>query len=458
MGTDASGTRRKRGWEAKAAIWGVRHPGVVSAPAAVTYSGVELGWLTTGSITGGAAAGLVGWYRAHPATFDRFAAPRVRSAWRRWSAYLGPRWANAMRSCELTREHPRTGEERVPRIIRVRSHTPHVDTIHVKICPGQHARTFEQALPELAEALRAERVAVERVKPLVIALIVQRREPFTETITAPDMVDDPDAVDLSSLYVGDTEYGDDLRFAVTGGNHTFIAGATGAGKNSIPAGLLRGIAPAIRDGLVRLWICDPKQLEFSALEPIAHRYASDNQDCADLVDEYVQNMEQTQRWLSNTGNRKVSISRETPLDLLILDELGALLAYGDAGASRALRKSLALVGSQGRATGHTMLGLVQEPTKDTVPVRELFTVRVCLRVTSDSHVDMVLGDGARLRGALADEIPNDPATAGIGYVIRPRTRVPMRFRAAYVTDEQLQALVRFVDNGGQVSTAVQVVT
>src|SRR5699024_12055208 len=156
---------------------------------------------------------------------------------------------------------------------------------------------------------------------------------------------------LSSLYVGDTEYGDDLRFAVTGGNHTFIAGATGAGKNSIPAGLLRGIAPAIRDGLVRLWICDPKQLEFSALEPIAHRYASDNQDCADLVDEYVQNMEQTQRWLSNTGNRKVSISRETPLHLLILGELGALLAYGDAGAPRACRKSIALVGTQGQATG-----------------------------------------------------------------------------------------------------------
>src|SRR5699024_1599048 len=119
---------------------------------------------------------------------------------------------------------------------------------------------------------------------------------------------------------------------------------------------------------------------------------------------------------------------------------------------------LALVDSQGRATGHTMLGLVQEPTKDTVPVPEVFAERVCLRVTADSHVAMVLGDGARWRGALADEIPIDPAPAGMGYVIRPRTRVPMRFGAAYVTDEQLQALVRFVDNGGQVSTAVQVVT
>lgn len=457
MGKDTSGTRRQRGWETKALVWGARHPGVVSTPAAVAYSGIEWGWLSTGGVTGGAVAGLAGWYRAHPETFDRFAAPRVRSAWRRWGAYMGPRWANALRACELTREHPRTGQETIPRIIRVRSHTPHVDTIHVKICPGQHARTFEQKLPELAEALKAERVAVERVKPLVIALVIQRREPFTDTITAPDMVDDPDSVDVSSLYVGDNEYGEDLRLAVTGGNHTFIAGATGAGKNSIPAGLLRGIAPAIRDGLVRLWICDPKQLEFSALAPIAHRYAADNQDCAELVQEYVADMEQTQRSLSNTGDRKVTISRQTPLDLLILDELGALLAYGDAGASRDLRKSLALVGSQGRATGHTMLGLVQEPTKDTVPVRELFTVRVCLRVTSDSHVDMVLGDGARLRGALADEIPNDPDTAGIGYVIRPRTRVPMRFRAAYVTDTQLHALVDFVHTGQQPTSTLRAV-
>src|SRR5699024_6021171 len=190
MGKDtATSTRRRRGREVKALIWGARHPGVVAAPAAATYSGIELGWLSTGGIAGGAAAGLAGWYRAHPETFDRFAAPRVRSAWRRWGAYFGPRWSNALRACELTRTHPKTGEESIPRIIRVRSHTPHVDTIHVKICPGQHARSFEQKLPELAEALKAERVAVERIKPLVIALVIQRREPFTDTITTPDLVD-----------------------------------------------------------------------------------------------------------------------------------------------------------------------------------------------------------------------------------------------------------------------------
>ena len=56
----------------------------------------------------------------------------------------------------------------------------------------------------------------------------------------------------------------------------------------------------------------------------------------------------------------------------------------------------------------------------------------------------VLGEDARLRGALADEIPNIPDTAGIGYVIRPRTRTPMRVRAAYVDDREITELITFV--------------
>ena len=98
------------------------------------------------------------------------------------------------------------------------------------------------------------------------------------------------------------------------------------------------------------------------------------------------------------------MSAETPINLLIVDELGALLAYGD--YARENRRNLAVVGSQGRSSGHHMVGFVQEPTKDTVPVRDLFTVRVCLRLTAAGQVDGVLGEDARLRGALADEIPN----------------------------------------------------
>jgi S-DNA-T family DNA segregation ATPase FtsK/SpoIIIE len=108
-----------------------------------------------------------------------------------------------------------------------------------------------------------------------------------------------------------------------------------------------------------------------------------------------------------------------------------------------------VVGSQGRATGHSMIGLVQEPTKDTVPVRDLFTLRFCLRLTVAGQVDGVLGEGSRLRGALADEIPNIPETSGVGYMVQQRNRTPMRVRAAYTADHQITELVDFVRTGWQ---------
>jgi S-DNA-T family DNA segregation ATPase FtsK/SpoIIIE len=412
---------------------------------------MELGWTTTGGLLGGTAAGLCAWYRAHPDTFDRFAAPHLRSWWRRWGAYLGPRWRAATRACDLSVIHRKTGEEQFPRILKVRAHSPSVETLYVKIVRGQHARHYEAKLLELADALRVERLAVERVKPGVIGLVVERTEPFTEVIDAPEMPEDAEAVDLKDLYVGETEFGGELRIPVQG-QHVFVAGTTGSGKNSFPMSLLRGMAPLLRDGLVRLWICDPKQMEFAKLAPIAHRYATDNGDCLALVDEYVQDMQATQRALAGEGNRKVTVSRLTPLNLLILDEMGALLAYGDAGTARDLRKQLGLAASQGRATGHSMIGLVQEPTKDTVPVRDLFTLRVCLRLTAAGQVDGVLGEGARLRGALADEIANSEDTAGIGYVVRQRSRVPMRIRAAYVDDAEIDELVTFVRDGWRANT------
>ncbi|MEC3975937.1 FtsK/SpoIIIE domain-containing protein [Amycolatopsis sp. H20-H5] len=439
-------SNRSKGREVKAATWTVRHPGAALTPAALLTSGIELGWTTTGGILGGTAVGLCGWYRAHPDTFDYLAAPRMRAWRRRWTAYLGPRWNAALRACDLYTTHRKTGDEQFPRIIKVRAYSPTVDTLHLKLAPGQHAKQFEDKLVALADTIRVERIAVERVKPGVVGLVIERSEPFTETIEAPEMPYHAESVDLKDIYVGETEFGADWRLAVLG-QHTFIAGATGAGKNSIPMSLLRALAPMIRDGLVRLWLCDPKQMEFAKLAGIAHRYADTDEKCADLVTEYVDDVRRVQQEFAASGNRKIDVSQDTPLNLLVIDEIGALLAYGDGTIARQMRKDLAIVGSQGRATGHSMLAMVQEPTKDTVPIRELFTQRICLRVTAASHVDMVLGDGTRLKGAIADEIPNIGETAGIGFVIRQRTRVPLRVRAAYVTDTEIDELVVFVRSG-----------
>src|SRR5262249_10584370 len=130
--------------------------------------------------------------------------------------------------------------------------------------------------------------------------------------------------------------------------------------------------------------------------------------------------------------RSVPISLEHPWELLEFDEIAALTKYTDRKTRDAITERVALLTTQGRALGFTVRGYVQEPTKDTVPVRELFPRRICLRVSAKSHVSMVLGDQAYERGAWANRITEHEA--GVGYVLGEGIREPLRVRAGWVPD------------------------
>jgi len=54
---------------------------------------------------------------------------------------------------------------------------------------------------------------------------------------------------------------------------------------------------------------------------------------------------------------------------------------------------------------------------------------------------MVLGDGARDRGARCEEISSNPLIgAGVGFVRLEAAPDPVRVRAAFVSDEDIQAM------------------
>ncbi|GAA2216790.1 FtsK/SpoIIIE domain-containing protein [Micromonospora olivasterospora] len=435
--------KRVQGWEWRVAGWAARHPGFVAAPAAAAAGVVQFGPVTAGGVVAGAVAAGVGWYRGHPESWSRLAAPRLRAVRRRWlsRAYLGPWWSRVVEACNLVTVHRTTGVINVPRIIRVRSHSPSTETVYVRLLLGQTPKMWEEAADALAVALRAERVGVERVRPQVIALIVQRSEPFTESIIPPDILADSDAVDLSRVYLGETEHGTDW-YAPLVGQHWLIAGATGSGKNSVTWMALRACAPLIRDGLVRLHVVNPKGTELNALRPVSYRYAETDADIVDVIQGFWSTMQDRKQVLAEQGRRTFAMSRETPLDLLVVDELGAVTGYGDRSLTRGAQAALPLILSQARALGGSVIGALQEPTKDVIPQRDLFSLRVCLRATSAGHVDMVLGEDMRRRGALADEIPNVPESAGIGFVVKQRSRTPVRVRAAYCDDSDIAELVR----------------
>ncbi|SDD49396.1 FtsK/SpoIIIE domain-containing protein [Glycomyces harbinensis] len=445
MSENRTNSKRKTGREWRVAAWAMRHPVISSGMPALGYAAATAPEITAAAAGTGLAAAIA-WGRAHPDSFDHVVLPHLRNLRRRWlsTTYTGPAWRRNMREANLVREHPSTGELLVPRILRLRSYSAAVETVWVRMLKGQTLKHWMDASEVLAACFNAERVTVEKIAPRKLALVVQRREPFTYTIPAPDIPASVEEVDLSAVHFGFDEFGREWTEGVTD-KHILIAGATGSGKNSVLWAPLFTLAPMIAEGSVRLWLCDPKQVELNAAAPIAHRYASGEAACAEVVSEFLEDQQATQAKLKEQGLRKFTPSPETPLNILIIDEIGAILAYASDRVRMVNNKQgLALVGSQGRATGHVMWAAVQEPTKDTVPVRDLFTLRICLRVTAAVHPEMVLGEGARMRGALADEIPNVPETAGIGFKVAERTRTPVRVRAAYAADADLEALVKYV--------------
>lgn len=434
------GATRSTGTEIRALVWLLRHPAFALIPVLGIWAVALWGATAVASGLGGLLAGFLIWWRAHPPTYDRWIAPRIRTIWRRWTAYRGRRWRGVLTDCDLTRENRRTGQILCPRVLRVRAVTPSIDTLTVRIVRGQDPATFTEKMPALADALGAHGVAVTRARPGVLSMVVERRMPFPNVIDAAPIPATSDLVDLRALDVGDNERGEPFTIRARG-KHLLVVGASGAGKGSLLWNPLRAMGPMIRDGLVRVWTIDLKGgTETDRGAALFHRWATTFDDALELLGDFRDSMVERQAWMREHKVRTCEIGAETPVELLVIDELAMLTAYGDRSGVREALRLLAEILTQGRAADHTVMGYVQEPSKDVVDVRDLFTTRICLGVTAASHVDMALGDGARDRGALADQIPGDEAHAGIGFVIDSRSRLPVRFRAGYVTDDEIDEL------------------
>ncbi|ALE72996.1 cell division protein FtsK [Pseudonocardia sp. EC080625-04] len=432
---------RPQGREVQAAAWLARHPGFLAFPLILGGLALTLGPILTGVVLAALVLAVTAWGRVHPASFDRFAAPRLRATWRRWTTYRGSRWARLMADCGLTREHRHTGDQLVPRVLRVRSSSASIDTVYVRLVRGQDVAFWQERASVLWEALIAHRVAITRHRPGVVAIVIEWELPFTRTIPAPEIPETTDEVDLGAVEIGDNERGDPFTAPVVGG-HRLVAGASGAGKGSVLWSTLRGVGPCIRDGLVRVWMVDLKGgVETDQGAALFHRYATTMSDALALLGEYRDAMRDRLDDMRDQHVRAATPSAGTPVELLVIDEMAMLTAYGDRSAVRDSLRLLAEVMTQGRAALFSVHGYLQEPSKDVLDVRELFTQRICLGVSAASHVDMVLGEGARERGALADEIPGDARHAGIGFVIDKGSRLPIRFRAAFVTDDDITELV-----------------
>lgn len=424
-------------WLWRLARFLARHPLADLILAALAVAWRFTGWPGPVLVICVLLVGSVTWRLAWPGSWSRIIAAPTLGRWRRW--LYQRQWAAVMTIARLAGQY--RGRIVLPLLGPVTT-TGYTDRLYVRLVAGQSADDFAARAGNLAHGLGAIACRIRTAAPGTVIVELVRRDALAAVIPALPL---PAHVDLRAVPVGRREDGGAWVIRLRG-SHILLAGATGAGKASLLWGIVRGILPALADGTARILGADPKLMELAygrALFDRYGRYESDPAAIVGMLEHAVAEMQARAARLAG-HHRDHTPTAEHPFTIVIVDEVAFLTAYQpDKRLRERALAAIATLTTQGRAVGYCVVGALQDPRKDVLTIRNLFPDRIAMRLDEPEQVDMVLGDGARDRGAAADLISPDPVIgAGVAYVRLDADPDPVRVRAAWVSDQDITAMCR----------------
>lgn len=367
---------------------------------------------------------------------------------------------------ETTKPKPREDETDRQRKRREDAEQRHLRENHFRLdLPylGKDPAKVEKVEGALAKQLAlVDYKRLESGDPTLLSYIAHRKpttDPLVKQAKGVEWLDAHPAKDPKSLPIAVKEDGSTWTL---GTHHTLILGETGSGKGSPLQGIIRQLAPFVKQGIVRLHGIDPKATELKTFKEIPGLFETivyDAEPAGDLITSLKEEMDWRTRSLGideekMDAMRSVPASRAMPWNILIIDELWDLL--DDLGQKSAGYISFNSIGRKGRSPGFYLMAATQS-VEDRVMgnSRKAFINKLALRQESLTFNDFMLGDKAaergfdtRMIGASTPE--NGFAYAGIGYS-KKGAADPERIRFAYSADKDIIRLAqefRAWRNGG----------
>jgi S-DNA-T family DNA segregation ATPase FtsK/SpoIIIE len=387
---------------------------------------------------------LRGWAVTHRVSFDQVLQRPLLWGWRQ--LWMRRHWRRVAVMCGLGVSEPvplgrdsraeRRGDRLVvPGLLRVRVQGPRVRLL-VRLLCGQTFDDVEKAGERLRAAVGAGRVRVDPVGANQVLVTFTIGDLLATAFTA-RQPSGGSAVSLDRVWMGACEDGADWWLPV--GPHTLVAGCSGAGKGSVFWSFLFGLAPAVRAGLVRLHGVDLKGgMEILMGERLFTMRATTAAEAVLLLETLVVEMQaRTHRYAGHVRSHRATVAE--PLQVVMIDELAALTAYcPERDLQRRGELAINLLCSQGRAPGFVVFACLQDPRKEVIPARGLFTQMIGLRLKDLSETAMVLGEAAVTSGAHCHRISRH--TPGMGYVVPEDGGYPIRVRAGQASDHAIRSV------------------
>ncbi|GAB7068253.1 cell division protein FtsK [Mycobacterium hodleri] len=393
-------------------------------------------------VVGVTGAALIYWRLRSPEIYEeRVATPARLLRWRLW-AHIS--WQRLCKRCGLS------ASEQITRRDKEGRHVTSTRWFHPKLSGARVSRTslyltvrtrmgqtiddLERAVPAIRDAAGAHSARSVVISPGTLRIELVMREQLSTVGNATP----PTAVATTRVTLGRSESGSAWTLPVSG-RHTLTVGCSGAGKGSVFWGIAGGLGPAVAAGVVRLVGIDLKYgIEVAAGSALFTKVATTEADA-------VETLAALEKLMNKRGTRMAGRAREhtptvsAPLVVLLIDELAGMTAYmSDAALRKEAAASLSRILTKGRALGIVVAAFLQDPRKEVLPMRGLFTQTIALRLRSRDEVTMVLGDG------MADAAPAhriSPDRPGTGYVIAEDGQVT-KVRSDYWSDVQIRSTAK----------------
>ncbi len=332
-------------------------------------------------------------------------------------------------------------EAKVPHIHR----GPSITRYEIQPKVGVKVSRIVSLADDIALALAAKDIRIEAPIPGKSAIGIEVPNHKTALVGLRDIMEKTEFQQLSPLHIaiGKDITGKPMIGQLAKMPHLLIAGATGSGKSVCMNSIVLSLLYRAKPNEVKLMMIDPKMVELNVYNGIPHLLSpvvTDARKAAIALKKVVKEMERRYELFAKSGTR--DIERYNQLDLeekeklpyivVLIDELADLMMVAPSDVEDAICR----LAQMARAAGIHLIIATQRPSVDVITgvIKANIPSRIAFTVSSqaDSRTILDMGGAEKLVGN------------GDMLYLPTGASKPLRVQGAYVSDEEVDAVVRFV--------------